>query len=130
TAREELRELARRYDRDLIAERGADTEAQVLEVIRDILASQDETLSVKAIASWFSDRHGEEYDRKVTPRWIGSILRKKLRLKTERTREGFVIGSGEKGKLHRLFERYGVPVPAADPGGQAELDDPGAATAP
>src|SRR3989454_1916514 len=49
-AREELRELTRRYNRDMIAERGTDMEAQVLEIIRDMLASAFEArLAVKDI---------------------------------------------------------------------------------
>src|SRR3989442_1461069 len=34
--REELRELARRYYREMVAERGTETEAHVLEIIRDM----------------------------------------------------------------------------------------------
>src|SRR5439155_236730 len=45
-ARADLRELARLYNRDIISERGMDTEAQVLEVIRDLLASEEGRVSV------------------------------------------------------------------------------------
>ena len=38
-AREDLQELARKYNRELIAERGMDMEAQILEIIRDMMAS-------------------------------------------------------------------------------------------
>src|SRR5437868_9464951 len=34
--REDLRELARRYNRELIVERGMDMEAQILEIIREL----------------------------------------------------------------------------------------------
>lgn len=71
-ARRDLQDLARCYNREMIADRGMDMEAQVLEIIRDLLASPFAArLSVKEIASWFVDRHGEEYDRKVTAKWIG-----------------------------------------------------------
>src|SRR5262249_26918021 len=39
--RSELRELARRYNRELVAERGMDAEAHLLEIIRDMLAAGD-----------------------------------------------------------------------------------------
>jgi hypothetical protein len=108
-AREELQELARRYNRELIAERGLDTEAQVLEIIRDMLASPFETrLSVKDIMSWFVDRCGADYERKITTKWIGWIIRKRLGLKTERGRDGYIISVAEKGKLPRLYEKYGL----------------------
>src|SRR5437667_10621221 len=64
TARSELQELARRYHREMIAERGVDAEAQVLGIIRDLLASPYEArLSVKDITSWFIDRHGNDYEK-------------------------------------------------------------------
>lgn len=110
--REELRALARRYHRELIAERGLETEAQVLEVIRDMLPrSETGRLALKDITSWFLDRHGEEYDRKVTVRWIGSLIRKKLQLRTRKSHGNFVIPPEERPKLERLFEKYGVSKP-------------------
>ena len=45
---------------------------------------------------------------KITPHWIGRIIRRKLRVKTERYREGYILAASEKGKLDRLFERYGI----------------------
>jgi hypothetical protein len=122
-ARDDLRELARRYNRETIADRGMDMDAQVLETIRDLhAASADGKVSVKEVASWFADKHGEEYDRKVTAKWIGNIIRKKLGLKSERSRDGYVIAVAEKSKLERLYEKYGIAV--------AELPDSGADEAP
>jgi len=106
---EDLRELARRYNREMIADRGTEMEAQILEVVRDILDSPYPVrLTVKDIASWFTDRHGSDYEKKVTSKWIGSIIRKKLNLKTQKTRDGYIIPSSELPKLERLYEKYGV----------------------
>jgi len=64
-AQADLKDLARRYHSELIVDRGMDMEAQLLQVIRDLLsASPDGQASVKEIAEWFADRHGEEYDKK------------------------------------------------------------------
>ncbi len=106
-AQEDLQALARRYNQEATADRGMDTEAQVLEVIRDLATSAGQ-LSVKEIANWFADRHGAEYERKVTPRWIGSILRKKLQLRPERVRGVFVVPASARTKLERLYEKYGI----------------------
>ena len=38
-ARRDLQELAKRYNREMIADRGMDMEAQILEIIRDMLSS-------------------------------------------------------------------------------------------
>lgn len=91
-AREDLRELARRYNREMIADRGMDMEAQILEIVRDMLSSPYEVrLPIKDITSWFVDRHGMDYERKVTSKWIGTIIRKKLNLKTQKSHGVYVI---------------------------------------
>jgi hypothetical protein len=111
-ARKDLRDLAQRYNREMIADRGMDMEAQILEIIRDLLASPyGARPSIKEITSWFVDRHGEEYDRKVTAKWIGGIIRKKLQLKTQKSHGVFVIPPSEKPKLERLYEKYGIDPP-------------------
>lgn len=108
-ARDDLRELARKYNREIIADRGMDMEAQILEIILDMLASPFETrLSIKDITSWFIDRHNMDYDRKITTKWIGSIVRKKLGLKTYKTDGVYVIHVSETAKLQRLCEKYGL----------------------
>jgi hypothetical protein len=51
-ARSDLRELARRYNREAIADRGMEMDAQVLETIRDLhMASADGRVTVKDITS-------------------------------------------------------------------------------
>lgn len=114
-ARTEIRELARRYNREIVAERGADMEAQILEIIREMLASSPDTRpSVKEITNWFNDRYGADYDRRVTTRWVGSILRKKLHLKTQKSHGVFVIPVLELPRLDRLYERYGIDTKEAE----------------
>jgi len=108
-ARENLRELARKYNREMIAERGTGTEAQVLEIIYEMVNAPFPTpLSVKAITGWFTDRYGEDYERKITGKWIGNIIRKRLSLKTERQGGLFIISESQKSKMERLFERHGI----------------------
>jgi hypothetical protein len=116
-ARNRLLELAREYHADLVTDRSADTEAQVLEVIRDVLAlSPSGTASMREVAKFFTERHAEDYDRKITPKWIGSIIRRSLQLKTHKSHGVFVVSSGESPKLARLYEKYGV-VSSAEAGG-------------
>jgi hypothetical protein len=108
-ARESLRELMRDYHRELVADRGMDMEAQVLEIIRELQQSAYEPgISIKEITQSFAEKHSEDYERKITPHWIGRVVRRKLGLKTERYREGYVIAASERPKLDGLFERYGI----------------------
>src|SRR5215216_363055 len=114
-SRADLQELARKYHREMIVDRGMDIEAQVLEIIKDLIASGEAKLSVKEITNWFTDRHGADYERKVTSKWIGNIIRKKLSLKTQKSHGVFVIPPSEESKLVRLYERYGItPQPASE----------------
>lgn len=106
-ARLDLKNIAREYHKQIITERGMDMEAQVLESIQSLHQS-DEEPSIKDITNDFIEKHAEDYTRQITPKWIGSIIRKKLKLKTEKRMDGFVIPHGEKAKLERLYEKYGI----------------------
>jgi hypothetical protein len=120
-AREDILALARRYNREIIADRGMDAEAQVLEVIRDLAASSEHpTLSIRDITSWFTDRYGTDYDRKITTKWVGYIIRKKLNLRTQKSHGVFVIPLSEMSKLDRLNEKYGINREEAAPGSETD----------
>jgi len=107
-ARENLREMARTYNRELTLERGMAVEGQVASVIRDLAESGETRLSVKEITDAFTDRHGDDYERKITPKWIGSVIRHRLHLKTYKTSGAYVIAPSEHVKLSRLYEKYGL----------------------
>src|SRR5437870_3385838 len=120
-ARQALREVAREYNRDLVSDRGMDVEAQVLEIIRNLQeCGYDDGLSIREITSRFAEQHGEDFERKITPHWIGHIVRKKLQLKTERRHGTYVIAASEGSKLARLFEKYGVSGDLGDSGDSVE----------
>jgi hypothetical protein len=107
--RDELRALARRYHGEMVNERGMDLEAQVLECIRD-LRDAGRPLAIKDITNWLVDRHGDECERKLTTKWIGNVIRRKLQLRPVRASSGYVIPPEELPKVDRLYERYGIPL--------------------
>lgn len=107
--RNELREVARRYNADLIADRSMDVEAQVLEVLRKLFASPDKPqVSVKDIRTLFVTTYGPDYERQITAKWIGSIVRRKLHIRTQKSHGVFVIPPTELPKLEWLYEKYGL----------------------
>jgi hypothetical protein len=106
-AKARLRDLARGLERQLVTDRGMETEGQLLEVIRD-LAAAETPLSVKEIAALFADRHENDYDRKVSPKWVGYLLRRKLGLQPQRVGGAFLLPPTESAKLARLYEKYGL----------------------
>lgn len=108
-ARQSVQELARQYHQTLVEDRGMDTEAQVLEVIRDVLvASSDGRASIREITKVFVERFGDEYDRRITAKWIGGIVRRRLQIRAEKSHGVFVLSPSERPKLERLYEKYGV----------------------
>ncbi|HQU07581.1 MAG: hypothetical protein B7X04_01380 [Parcubacteria group bacterium 21-54-25] len=107
--KEDLRLLARQYHRDMLAERGMDTEARVLEAIRELATeSSAEPLTVKAVTERFTARFGGEADRPPTNKWIGGVIRRRLNLHTQKSHGNFIIPRHEQEKLARLYERYGL----------------------
>jgi hypothetical protein len=111
--RERLLSLARRSGQVLSAERAMAIEAEVLAVLFE-LRQEKAPLTVAEITRRFAQRHGAEYEHVVTPRWIGSILRRKLMLNAQKRGGTFVIPASEYPKLARLFEKYSVPAGRED----------------
>jgi hypothetical protein len=74
-AQEELRAVARQCQRELVSERGLGSEAQVLEAIQDLwIGDKGAQLSIKEISDRFTELHADEYEHKITPKWIGVRL--------------------------------------------------------
>jgi hypothetical protein len=114
-ARDALRQVARDYHRDLVADRGMDMEAQVLEILQELQQEPfSRGLAVKEITERFIARHSEDFDWKITPHWVGKVIRKKLGLKTEKHHGNYFIAVSESPKLARLFEKYGVDIDSGD----------------
>lgn len=65
-------------------------------------------LAIRDITSCLADRHGEGYERKITSKWIGNVIRRKLQLRPVRANSGYVIPPDELPKVDRLYDRYGV----------------------
>jgi hypothetical protein len=119
SARERIVAAIGRYNEDLVEERAEAAEAQVLAVIRDLVARGPEArLAIQDITREFLTRYGAEYERRVTPRWVGSLVRRRLGLKPSRSTGIFTLGPEEVARLASLYKRYGLPPIEAE-------DDPG-----
>jgi hypothetical protein len=114
----ELWEVAREQNREIVADRGLDVEAQLLEVIRD-LERQQSRLAIGEVTAAFIQRFGKEYGRPITSKWIGFMVRRRLNLKTHKSHGVYTISLTEQEKLRRLYDKYGLsdrPWPGANPG--------------
>lgn len=123
-AKQEIKELAKVYHEQMISERGMDIEAQLLEIIRDLIAANSRC-SVKDITGLFIRLHGQESERRITPKYIGGIIRGRLGLRTRKSQGIYVIQIEEQPKLTRLYERFGIEHPGHS---QLEVPKPGTST--
>lgn len=121
--REDLKGVAREYHRQFISDKGMEVEGHLLEIIGE-RRRQGEGLSIKEIAHLFAEKHGTEYEQKITPKWVGSLIRRRLHLRTERQRDGcYIIGPDEGDKIEQLLERYGLKDSPVQPAAQGEPQD-------
>jgi hypothetical protein len=106
-ARQLLLNYAHTKHQEVVLDRSMEIEAEVLSVIRELSQGRGpQALSIKRIASRLNEKHGMDYDRAITPRWIGSIVRQKLHLRTYKSHGAFVV-SPEEDKLN-LYDKYGI----------------------
>jgi hypothetical protein len=109
--RSELRSMAREVQLGLVADRGMSVEAQILEIVADLMTGSERRLIPLAdIVAIFSERYAFEYDRPITNRWIGSILRKRLNIGTYKSHGVYVVPIGERSKIELLCQKYGVGI--------------------
>jgi hypothetical protein len=112
--RDALREAAREAQSALIADRGLSVEAQVLEVLFELMRSADGSgVAVGVLTAALRKRYGTEYDRPLTDRWIGAIVRKRLNLRTYKAHGVYVIPLVQRVDVQQLCARYGVETKRA-----------------
>ncbi|MDO8240985.1 MAG: hypothetical protein Q7T51_03345 [Candidatus Moranbacteria bacterium] len=104
--RAKIARLARDKSDEIRSDRGFQKEADVLMAIRACL--KDEPMTISAITQTFTKQSGFNYERQITPKWIGSVIRKKLRLRTRKKNGIYVLGENQKEKLKLLFKKYNL----------------------
>lgn len=104
-ARSRILGLARKQSETMRADRGQSIEALLLGIILD-MRREECPLGVKDIAVRFAERHQIDFERPITPRWIGAQIKRRLSLATVKSHGTFVIPQTEEAKLLALFERF------------------------
>jgi hypothetical protein len=64
----------------------------------------------------FIERFGAEYQRPITPRYVGHLIRNRLRLYTYKRHGSFVLPLGQEEHFTVLAARYGLT-----PGGEGDM---------
>lgn len=107
--RADLRSAALEAQASLVAERGLLVEAQVLEILTDLMEDSDRlVIPIAEIATKMIERYGAEYQRPITNRWVGGILRRRLHVSTYKSHGVYVVPMAERAKVQLLCLRYGI----------------------
>ena len=117
-AKGEVRNLAFKYQRQIVAERGRAAEGQVLDVIQQLEGTADR-LQIGIVTQRFIEQYEMHYERRITPRWVGNIIRSQLGLETERRHGNYSISHEAMAQLPLLYRKYGLrgnaPLEGTDP---------------
>lgn len=107
--KEEIRRAVSGMQEELRVERSTTPEGELLELLVELTTDTEETyIPLSEITSLFIKRHGADYERPITNRYIGHLLRKRLRLSTYKRHGVYVLPLTEKEKILVLAERYGI----------------------
>ncbi len=107
--RSEIQEALRAQNRDTVSERQESVEAGLVVAVQaafDLAGGSD--VSVSDIAVQFNRSHESEFGRAMSPKWIGYMLRTRLRLRTHKSRGVYVVPTRERSTLEVLAQHYGV----------------------
>ena len=106
---EEIRLVAKGLEQAERVARSSTAEAQVLDVLSSLLGKDDgASATVGAITAALIERYGGEYDRPITNRYVGNILRKRLHLTTYKSHGVYVVPAAVKGQVDILCKKFGV----------------------
>lgn len=107
--RVEMTDALVRQQADLINERSQTLAAQVLQVTIEAFEKSDgASIPLREIADGFNARHASDYNRFLSNKAIGTVLRKRLRLQTQKSRGVYVVPASELPKIDVLAKRFGV----------------------
>ncbi len=102
----EIHNYIRAYNKRILTDRTMDQGYMLLEVICLLLDSGYKTPTVQQITNQYNEESG--YADGLKPRKTGYLIRKHLNLRTERTRDGYILTEDNTEKIEVLRKRYGI----------------------
>jgi hypothetical protein len=107
--RDAIRSYASQVQQGVVSDRAGSTEGQLLSVIAASVAGAERSiLPLQEIVTAFTVRFGNEYDRPITSRFLGGVLRNRLGLSMYKTNGNVAVSLKDRSRLVALFARYGV----------------------
>jgi len=107
--REEIWRTAGGLEQSLYQERASTMDAGVLEVLHPLFGEAGRShITVAEVTETFAMRFGADYERPITNRMIGGILRRRLRLTVYKSHGVYIIPMSEGPKVTQMAIRFGV----------------------
>jgi len=109
SARDAILAYATSVQAGVLSDRASSVEGHVLAVISALLDGEAPSiLSLQDIVASFIAQFGTEYDRPVTNRFLGSVLRNRLGLPLYKTNGVVALSLKDRSRLDALLVRYGL----------------------
>ena len=110
--RAKIREAAGALDARVKAERADIPEALVLEVLYGLATSENagDSIAIRVITRHMVERYASEFDRTISHRYIGSLVRTRLHLPTYKQHGAYVVPLTDsvREQLGELCRRFGI----------------------
>lgn len=107
--RREIMETAGTLEQYLYRERSSSMEAGVLEILTACFAEEGRShVTIAEVTTAFAEKFGPDYDRPITNRLIGNVVRQRLHLAVYKSHGIHVIPMSEQSKVTQLAIRFGV----------------------
>lgn len=109
---EEIKIQIKEYNEKIRTDRTLGYNYQILDAICELLDDGYTKPTIKQVAERYNKDLG--YQEVITSKRMGYLIRKMLDLKTEKTRDGYVISESNRGKIETLRRRYGIVEKSED----------------
>jgi hypothetical protein len=103
---QDIKKQIKEYNENIKTDRTLGYHYQILESICELIDSDYSHPTMKQIAEVYNRDLG--YQETVTAKKMGYFVRKMLDLKTEKTRDGYVLSENNREKVEILRKRYGI----------------------
>lgn len=105
----EIKVAAGQLEQHLYQNRSTSMEAGVLEILTELFKEEGRShVSIAETTKLFSERFGADYERPITNKMIGNVVRKRLHLTVYKSHGNYVIPNSESTKITEMAKRAGV----------------------
>lgn len=107
--RKDICDAVQGLEHDICEEKGATPEGELLAILAELMKDATRTsITISEMTTLFTSRHGADYDRAITNRYIGYLLRSRLHFASRKSHGVYVVPLSEKPKIQALCKRYGI----------------------